>query len=567
MSNHIGQTADKERARRQRDLFRATALLLMTVLFESHLSAQADNPAAQNSCQFDVKQLGRNAQTSPELIQLESRLVEPDVPISQRLIIELAERSAADATHIPPQPFLAESDRLSNGVYSRKYDEAIAKYLDVLVYLVSEKTGEAQIETFMTAAENQFLRALPMQPPVPHCFQEIAAEVFPKLPFQEQWGILMPCDSCDLFRSPTLTAYWVHLYDSLETHIEETPSDQLERSLRFYRTGILKRIYEADPVLGRKMILQEIASSQPRCDIDALRLLPEETLPAMDALFAQQLPGIYVTSDASEYQAKLAVIERYATGTILPEMKLLYSNDPDERNPYQLPLFLSYFLRTDPALAGRLIESSLKEPGPESVLFTDLDKIRPQPALQELAREHLSDPDKIVAANAASIFKYEASDTVAPLLWLHLEAWHKEWAGKQASIPYEEQNYGDSLVEALLFGNGPCKTRDTLERLKALYIRGESVDGNIDLPDWHSPIRITFQGFRTGEPKFDMDFCSGPLTLEQLKSAIPRFPKKTQFEWYGSWHPLLDEKIQPSHDEIKRYIERSGMILRQHVPD
>ena len=71
-----------------------------------------------------------------------------------------------------------------------------------------------------------------------------------------------------------------------------------------------------------------------------------------------------------------------------------------------LGLFLSYFLRTEPVFGKELIEDHLRVSARDAVLFTDLDKIRTQPALQELAKQHLDDPDKAVAANAAYIFKY-----------------------------------------------------------------------------------------------------------------------------------------------------------------
>jgi hypothetical protein len=570
MSKQERNSDDKGKIRQRRCCQQIIILLAVTVVFAVPLLGQSDKPVnngPQDLCRFNVKQMDRTPQTSQELVQLESRLVNPEVAVTQQLIRELAAKAASDTDPVLSAPAQAASNWRVDRAYTRKYDEAVARYLDILVYVVSQKEGEVRAESFATVVENQFLRALPMQPSTQRCFQKAAAEIFPTLPFEKQWGILISCDSCSLFRSPALTSYWEQLYESLETHIEETPPGEIERDLRFYRTGILKRIYEADPTLGRKMILQEIASPQPRCDIDALKILPDETLPSMDAPVAQQLPGIYANSNWYEYEAKLAVIERYATGSILPEMKLLYSNDLDERNQYHVALFLSYFLRTEPGFGKELIEHHLKGPARDDVLFTDLDKVRAQPALQELARQHLGDPDKAVAANAAYIFKYGGSSSVEPLLWQHLESWHKQWSGKQGPIPYEEQNYQDSLVEALLFGSGPCRTRDTLERLRVLYIKGQSVDGNIELPDWRTPIRIHLQDITNNGPKFDVDFCSGSLTLAQLKSALPRFPKGTEFEWYPAWSPSLDERFESSRREIDRLIEGLGMTVQTHIEE
>lgn len=57
-------------------------------------------------------------------------------------------------------------------------------------------------------------------------------------------------------------------------------------------------------------------------------------------------------------------------------------------------------------------------------------------------------------------------------------------------IPSDEQDCEDSLTEALLLGSGPCRSKEMIERLRPIYIKGNSVDGNIEFPEWHDPVRI-----------------------------------------------------------------------------
>jgi hypothetical protein len=341
-----------------------------------------------------------------------------------------------------------------------------------------------------------------------------------------------------------------------------------ERVARAYRTRILKRIYEADPNTGRGIILSEIASELPRSDIEALKLLPDETLPEMDSTFAHQLPVVYENSDWAEYNAKLGVIERYATAAILPAMKSTYLHDPDERNQYHEFLFVSYFLRTDPAFGRLLIEKSIAMPQSNcsNTLFTELAGIRSQPELREIARRHLDDPNKCIAANAVYSFIYMGSQDVENLLWEDLETWHKEWATKSEPIPYPEQNYEDSLVEALLFGRGPCRSRDTVERLKHLYIKGNSVDGNIGLAllGWHEPVKIVVQSHFVDSPMFSVDFCSGSLNVEQLKAAIPEFPTGTAFEWYGPTDHSVRSLIESVRLDVERTVKQHDMSFHVH---
>lgn len=545
---------------------RVVFFITLTCLLSGPLFCQSQAPAPDQSeiiCQFDVKQL-EPADPSPEFIRLQSEFFNAKVPATQQMILRLADE-IVPYHMIYQMSYIqtTESRRLKRAEEEERQRVAGA-YLDALITLLPQKKGKAQVDSFFTLIENQHLRGLPMPSGTQHCLQRVVARIYPTLSFEDQWSVIFSCDYCHLFESPALTSYWQQLYESLKDHLKEVPSDDLElnRTLHAYRTRILRRIYEADASLGRRMILQEIAAPQPRCDIAALAILPDKTLPSMDALFAEQLDEIYEKSDWCEYEAKLAVIERYATEGILEEMKQRYSSDPDQRNHYHRPLFLSYFLRTDPAFGKAAVEACLKLQASCGVLLTQLAEVRPQPALLEVARMHLNDANKAVAADASYVFKYVADGGVEPVLWQDLEDWNRLWAFRPNSIPYEEQNYQDSLVEALMFGGSPCKRRETLERLKPLYIKGRSVDGNIDFPDWHDPIHISLRDLTDKDPRYTVDFCFGSVTFDELKSALPRFPNGTVFEWHRSFYLLLDAAIEPNRLEIKRLAEQLGMTLK-----
>jgi len=278
---------------------------------------------------------------------------------------------------------------------------------------------------------------------------------------------------------------------------------------------------------------------------------------------------VYENANWDEYNAKLGVIERYATAAILPAMKSIYLHDPDERNQYHEFLFFSYFLRTDPAFGRQLIEKNLGMPQSScsNTLFTELAGIRSQPELREIAVRHLDDPNKCIAANAAYSFKYMGSQNVETLLWQDLEAWHKEWATRSEPIPYPEQNYEDSLVEALLFGGGPCEARDTVEKLKHLYIKGKSGDGNIAFPEWRDPVRIIVHTDTVESPTFSVDFCSGSLSLEQLIAAIPDFPTGTEFEWHSPTDRALQSLLESVRLDVERTIKQHDMSFRVFPAD
>ena len=523
-----------------------------------------------SECTFEVSQFGRTPLTSPELIRLESELVDPQAPVSQTLILQLNTQADRDVFSAASKSAPADAASATGKEVPRSQDDFSGKYLDILARVLSAKKGEALVDSLLTVTEDQFLRIRPMQPAERQCLQEAVAKTLPSVPLKVQSRILFAGDY-PLFKSSALTLYLHQLYESIDVQVaadEDDPTFDRERTARGYRTRILKRIWEADPNIGRAIILREIASDLPRSDIEALELLPDETLPEMDSTFAHQLPVVYENANWDEYNAKLGVIERYATSAILPAMKSLYLHDPDERSRYHF-LFFSYFLRTEPSYGRQLIERSLgmHQSSCSNTLFTELADIRPQSELRVIARRHLDDPNKCVAANAAYSFKYMGNQDVEMLLWQDLEAWHKEWVTRSEPIPYSEQNYEDSLVEALLFGRGPCEARDTVEKLKQLYIKGKSVDGNIEFPEWHDPVRITVHPDTVGRPTFFVDFCPGTLSLEQLIAAIPEFPAGTDFEWHGPTDRALQSLLESVRLDVERTVKQHDMSFHAFLAD
>jgi len=524
-----------------------------------------------SGCAFEVGQFERTSVTSLELIRLESVLIDPQVSISQTHILQLNTQAGRDVFSAASKSASTHTGPAIGKEAPLRQDDFTGKYLDILVRVLPSKTGETLVDSLLTVTEEQFLRIRPVQSTERQCLQEAVARTLPLVPLDVQSRILF-AGEYSLFKSPALTLYLHQLYESIDDRVavdEDDPTYDRKRIARDYRTRLLKRIYEADPNTGRAIILREIVSDLPRSDIEALKLLPDETLPEMDSEFAHQLPVVYENANWDEYNAKLGVIERYATGAILPAVKSIYLHDPDERNQYHELLFLSYFLRTDPSYGRQLIERSIGMPQSNCsiTIFTELAGIRPQPELRDIARRHLDDPNKCVAANAAYSFLYMGSRDVEALLWQDLEAWHKEWANRSEPIPYPEQSYEDSLVVALLFGRGRCVARDTVERLKHLYIKGNSVNGNIGFPQWHDPVRIIVQPHIVESPTFSVDSCSGSLTAEQVIAAIPDFPPGTEFEWHGPSDRVLQSLLEPVRLDVERAVKQHDMSFHAFLGD
>src|ERR1700694_559321 len=241
-----------------------------------------------SECAFEVSQCGRTPLTSLELIRLESELVDPQVPVTQTLILQLNTQAGRDAFSTVPKSISGQTAKPTGKEGLRNQDDFSGKYLDILARLLPAKKGEALVDSLLTVTEDQFLRIRPAQPTERQCLQEAVAKTLPSVPLEVQSRILFSGEY-PLFKSSALTLYLHQLYESIDDQIvaaEDDPTFDRERVARGYRTPILKRIYDADPNIGRAIILGEIASELPRTNIKALKLLPDETLHEMDLTFA-----------------------------------------------------------------------------------------------------------------------------------------------------------------------------------------------------------------------------------------------------------------------------------------
>jgi hypothetical protein len=210
------------------------------------------------------------------------------------------------------------------------------------------------------------------------------------------------------------------------------------------------------------------------------------------------------------------------------------------------------------------VHCRLHEKRPEGCrfVFTDIAHVRISAELGNIAKDYIENSDRKTAANATYIFKWVGSADVEPLLWKNLETWHKKWSGMSGPIPFDEQDYEDSLTEALLLGSGPCRSKEMIERLRPIYIKGNSVDGNIEFPEWHDPVRILADPSLPSGPRFQVDFCSGFLDVEQLKSAIPHFPAGSRFAWSRMYLQTPDAALDPLFKEFESLAKEHGMSLQ-----
>src|SRR5262249_43662458 len=210
-----------------------------------------------------------------------------------------------------------------------------------------------------------------------------------------------------------------------------------------------------------------------------LRILADQTLPELDETLVENLEK--APSDGREgADGFSSLIERYATASVLPRVRAIYSDKCAVRGcAYQFSL-LAYFLRVDPAMGIDLVKQSLAARGPGNAqryttALTEVAKLRRHPELEAIAIDRLDDPDPKVVADAASMLGECGSPDGEGPRWRRLEKWLQEWKGRSEELmKYYKRDHpnvwhrevGQALRWALFSSPAWLPDREKLEKLR-----------------------------------------------------------------------------------------------------
>jgi hypothetical protein len=292
--------------------------------------------------------------------------------------------------------------------------------------------------------------------------------------------------------------------------------------------------FDLDPVGARPFVLQEIARPLPRFGVNVLGLLPDATLPEVDAQLAEHLAA------SNDYQTSIRLAEliaRYGTPAILPRiLKELHAHSgkwPCEAQN----LVLAYVLRVDPTAARPLIERALAAQAKKSCnpnLFEQIARIHYDPVLEKIAIRALDDPN--LDSSAATMLGTFGSAAAEAPLWRRYERWCKRWAGRESQLSVlseddynsdllAERGTGLALVEALAKGRGWLMDRAKLQKLKEMT-KVPAVRDEADryLPQWaEQPLTLSVgrDWFSVGHYTYEK--------IEPFEQKLTEFPAGTTF--------------------------------------
>jgi len=444
---------------------------------------------------------------------------------------------------------------------SRQHDRQVAdltgEFLDALVTVLPKKEGPALSDAVYLVTDWQSHRSKPLSHAAKTCLQQAMGGVFPRVSFDEQLRALEG-RYYSLWASDALTTHLTKLYQ----RFGRTHSESQEAQIRVYRRKILKGLVRADPRSAREIILREVASPEPKTDIEVLGLLPDEVLPEMDRAFAEHLGEAYEDASWDELLTKLAVIERYASGRIFPEMKAFYSAHEKEWHREQRALFFSYFLRVEPSVGRDFVERGLKDKKDSDTLLTDIANIRASQELEPIAIRELTNSDGRIAGDAADVLQRIGHADVEPLLWQGLEAWHNRWAGRRsAERGFPATAYRDGVVEALLYSHAWVMTKEKLEHVHELGMPEDSAVYAVGNFPWlEDPIRVfAYKGPEELQIKIGY---YGYSSVEEAEQHLRMFPGGLHFSWYQQVDPTQEDTLRPVLERLSSIIVSQGSSIQ-----
>jgi hypothetical protein len=318
-------------------------------------------------------------------------------------------------------------------------DKAIKDPQNALAEVVEQKQGAAKAISIKTLLDSMSAESVPAT-----LRFEIAA-LFPQLPASQQ--------------SELLDYQWTkidapEMIPVLRQIYETAPQSRYPENPLF--ASAVGRLYELDTNRTRLLLLEEMKRPEPRLPYHTLAMLPEATLPELDATLLDHLQH-------NGGRPAEELIARYSTKSILVPLKEFYAQrdagmrsrvttNPNLAAPACEPPLVAYFLRVDPAWGEKVLRESLAERGytmgrcwlgilGQTAVFNS------GPVWEKVAIDALQDPAVPVKIDAVKSLAQYGSPAAKPAIFDAFRYWH-EWWENRGEQNEESRRLEQAFVEA-----------------------------------------------------------------------------------------------------------------------
>lgn len=307
-------------------------------------------------------------------------------------------------------------------------DNTLKEPQNALAEVVERKQGEAKAVSLQT-----LIGDMPAASVSPKLRSEVAA-AFPDLPAPEQ--LVMLRDRWTNIGSPEMISVLRQIYEAApQSRYPENP----------LLAVAVERLYELDTARTRDLLLDEMKRRDPRLPYRTLALLPDATIPELDAVLLDHLRN-------GGGRPAEELISRYATASILDGAKEYYAkHDAEMRSRVTVnpniaasacePPLLAYFLRVDPAEGERLLRQTLAERSYALGrcwigIIGQTAVYNAGPSWEKVAIDALQDGAVPVKIDAVESLSRYGSAAAKPAIFDAFRYWHEWW--KEHGEPNDE---------------------------------------------------------------------------------------------------------------------------------
>jgi hypothetical protein len=498
------------------------------------------------------------------IAEMENQIAASDFPVTNQFLSVLTFLSFLQQDAPPlPQMGQNESDEaisLSRKIFDRRneiYDGILNSYRQRLLGSVLNKNKHARaisLETLLSTTTRP--PASSIQDQGQKNLKRALAPIFFELPTATQQNLLE-------YRWPDIAGD--EMLPILRRLFENGPKSSQMTSLA------LERIYELSPDEGRRLILDEVQRRDPRVNIHTLSLLPDETLPEVDAMVEER-----AGNDNVDSEVLLQLANRYASSAVAAKLKSTYEEKIGSFACAPQQALISYFLRVDPDSGLEYVRRALaarKSTGCYQTLLGDIAKKQMSPELEKIAISSLDDSDPQLLINAVEMLGNYGSQAARDPLLHRFEQWHEAWNGREKELVEQQRNdilnaqvrVEVALLRALANSTAWLADEEMLTKLTQLCVSRDCTSEANSIIKQFGPNITVFFDMRSSAVAHASISQYNVLSWDQLKTKVTQFPRGTTFT-FGSDRPDTADE-QSVVDELRTYLERYEMKLRKFDAD
>jgi hypothetical protein len=431
------------------------------------------------------------------------------------LVVQTMRQLLDDPAHPVAQLFLNTLASLENA----KPESLRPQLADAL----GRKQGAAKAASLRT-----LIRAAETADSVPASQRTAMAAAFPDLPAEEQAAVLGY--EWSRIASPAMLP--------VVRKIVDTGSGPVAASA-------LARLYELDPAQGRTLILADMARSSPRFPLSTLSLLPDATLPDLDAAWLSNLPR-------ESPHAIEELVARYATASILEGVKAFYAGRACE------PPLIAYFLRVDPPYGEKLLRAAMADRGnptrgcwATAIGRTAAYFVNAQ--WESVALDALNDATVVVKIDAVKALGRYGTPESKSRLFDSFRYFHDWWKDKPSQINDENRWLESAYVQTIGEPANWIATADDLSRASAFCIT-DGCRGQMEQNQrfWSKPLEVS--AGRSSDGSYYVSVAQfNARSLEEARKRLLQLPKGTGLHWQLNGWP--DDRLTQWAAQMKSELE------------